>query len=69
MALFDVHLGNQLQLERHESWCSSLDDKKLRSRGDYDSLFAKGGYDLRNNEFIVYKEDQSTIKYLIQMRG
>jgi poly [ADP-ribose] polymerase len=69
MALFKVHLGNSLQVDRHESWCSSLTNKKLRTRGPYDSVFAKGGYDLRNNEFIVYTEQQSTIKYLIQMKG
>lgn len=69
MALFDVHLGNPLHIKRHEHWCSSLDLVKLKARGSYDSVFAEGGYDLRNNEFIVYTEQQSTIKYLIQLRG
>jgi poly [ADP-ribose] polymerase len=69
MALFDVHLGNSLRVNRHESWCSSLDRSKLRSKGNYDSLFAEAGSSLYNNEIIVYAEEQSTIKYLIQMRG
>jgi poly [ADP-ribose] polymerase 2/3/4 len=69
MALFNVHLGNQLHIKRHESWCSSLDSNKLKARGNYDSLFAEGGIDLRNNEFIVYEEEQSTIEYIIQMKG
>lgn len=69
MALFNVHLGQQLHIKRHESWCSSLDYKKLRAKGQYDSLFAEGGIDLRNNEYIVYEEDQSTIEYIIQMKG
>jgi len=33
----------------------------------YDSVFAKGGNDLLNNEFIVYKPEQTTIKYLIHL--
>jgi poly [ADP-ribose] polymerase len=69
MALFEVHLGKQMIIDRHERHHSSLDDKKLKSYGRYDSVFAKGGYDLRNNEYIVYTEDRSTIKYLIQMKG
>jgi poly [ADP-ribose] polymerase len=69
MALFNVHLGNQLHIKRHEGWCSGLDLNKLKARGNYDSLFAQGGYDLRNNEFIVYTEDQSTVEFLIQMKG
>jgi poly [ADP-ribose] polymerase len=69
MALFDVHLGKQLHIKRHESWCSSLDRNRLRARGDYDSLFAEGGIDLRNNEFIIYEEDQSTIQFIVQFKG
>jgi poly [ADP-ribose] polymerase len=69
MALFQVHLGNKLHIKRHESWCSSLDHSRLTSRGQYDSLFAEGGIDLRNNEFIVYKEEQATVQYIIQMKG
>lgn len=69
MALYEVHTGNQLHVKRHESWHSQLDEKKLKAKGDYDSLFAEGGADLRNNEFIVYNEAQTTVKYLIQMKG
>lgn len=69
MALFDVHLGNMLHIKRHESWCGQLTEQNLKARGNYDSLFAEGGIDLRNNEFIVYNEAQSTVKYLIQLKG
>jgi poly [ADP-ribose] polymerase 2/3/4 len=31
----------------------------------YDSVFAKGGNDLLNNEYIVYRPEQTTIKYLL----
>jgi poly [ADP-ribose] polymerase len=69
MALFDVHLGNSLRVSRHESWCSFLDRSRLLAKGNYDSLFAEAGSSLYNNEIIVYTEEQSTIKYLIQMKG
>jgi len=69
MALFKVHTGNQLEVKRHESWMYSLDENKLKAKGDYNSLFAHGGVDLRNNEFIVYNDAQTTIEYLVQMKG
>lgn len=69
MSLYDVHLGNALHTKRRESWMGNLNLQELKKRGDYDSLFAEGGADLINNEYIVYHEDQSTIKYLVQLKG
>jgi poly [ADP-ribose] polymerase len=68
MCLYDVHLGNQLKTKRHEPWMSQLDESKLRAKGDYDSFFAEGGADLINNEFIVYNENQSTVRYLVEFK-
>ena len=68
MALYDVHLGNPLKIKHHQSWCYELTERKLKSRGDYDSLFAEGGADLRNNEFIVYHQSQCTIKYIVEIK-
>lgn len=67
MALYDVHLGNTLTKKKHEHWMYDLTDKNLRKYGDYDSLTALGGADLRNNEFIVYNEEQCTVKYLVEV--
>lgn len=71
LALYEVHTGNALTIHQHKPWCYKLDAEKLKSRGllrrQYDSVFAKGGADLVNNEFIVYNEAQSTIKYLIEV--
>lgn len=67
MSLYVVHLGRALELTRHQSWCYDLNKQNLRRRGDYDSLFARGGADLRNNEFIVYDDAQCTIKYLVEL--
>lgn len=33
----------------------------------YDSVFAKGGADLRNNEYIVYRPEQCTVSHLIEI--
>ncbi len=69
LGIFQFHMGKTLTISRHESWCSSLTFEKLRQRGEYDSLTALGGADLRNNEYIVYQEPQLTIKYLIKVKG
>ena len=56
LALFEVHLGNPLHIRRHQGWCYDLTESKLKQQGNYDSLFAEGGIDLINNEYIVYNE-------------
>lgn len=68
LALYDVHVGNQFHIKKHESWCYELTKEKLLERGKYDSLFAEGGADLRNNEYIVYEQAQCTVKYLIEVK-
>lgn len=68
LALAAVHVGKQLKIQKHESWCYDLNWDNLRKRGKYDSLYALGGADLRNDEFIIYKEPQCTIKYLIEIK-
>lgn len=68
LALYDVYLGNPMEVARHDHYMSNLDYSGLKKRGNYDSLFAKGGYDLINNEFIIYQEHQCTIKYLVEIK-
>lgn len=68
LALYDVHVGKQFHIKHHESWCYELNEENLKKKGeDYDSLFAEGGADLRNNEFIVYNQAQCTIRYLVEV--
>jgi poly [ADP-ribose] polymerase len=66
LALFDVHVGNQKEILHHTSSCYSLSDSVLKKDG-FDSVFAKGGADLRNNEFIVYNGAQCTVSHLIEI--
>ncbi len=66
LALFDVQVGKQKEILHHSSSCYSLSDKVLKKEG-YDSVFAKGGADLRNNEYIIYKGEQCTVSHLIEI--
>lgn len=66
IALFELHLGNQKTIEHHDSSCYSINYKSLQRDG-YDSVFAKGGYDLINNEYVLYNGKQCTITHLMEI--
>lgn len=68
LALYEIHQGDQLELLNWKSEHSRLDEDKMKQHGK-DSVFAKGGADLRNNEYITYNTAQSTIKYLIEIKS
>lgn len=69
LSLFDVHTGNPLKVKFHKSWCYELTETKLKARRpECDSLYAKGGADLINNEYIVYNQAQCTIRYLVEVQ-
>jgi len=63
LALFEYHLGKQKIVYYGEKF--SYD--RLQKDG-YDSVYAKAGKSLYNDEFIVYTENQATIKYLIEIK-
>ena len=68
LAIYEIHIGRQLKIENYENWCASLNYENLKKQNsEADSLFAKGGIDLLNNEFIIYKENQCTIRYLVEV--
>jgi poly [ADP-ribose] polymerase 2/3/4 len=66
VAIYNVHIGNQKHIYKHDSSCYSITKEKL-SKENFDSVFAHGGYDLVNNEYVVYDISQSTIKYLVEL--
>jgi len=66
IALFNAHLGNQKEILHHNSSCYSLSEKVLKKDG-YDSVFAKGGADLINNEYVLYNTKQCTISHLMEL--
>ena len=66
LAMFAVHTGNWKKIRNHSRDCYSLSESVLKREG-YDSVFAQGGADLRNNEYIVYNGNQCTISHLIEI--
>jgi len=69
MALFEFHIGHQYHIKHHTSECYKFNYDYLKNKGGYDSVFAHGGADLRNDELMVYKSEKATIKYLIELKG
>lgn len=67
LAVNEVYTGNKLICTKHNSDFQSMTWDKLRKRGDYHSVHAPKGYDLRNDETIVYREDQVSIKFLLEI--
>lgn len=65
LSIQEFHVGNQFT---YNGWYKGnsfeLTYEELRKR-DYDSTFVKPGDGLLNNEYIIYKEQQTTIKYLV----
>lgn len=66
LALFDVHIGNQKHIYKHDSSCYKLNYNDLQKEG-FDSVYAHGGADLRNDEYIVYNAAQCTVSHLIEI--
>jgi len=68
LALYNVHVGKQFKIKKHENWCYQLSEDNLRKQQkDANSLFAQGGADLRNNEYIIYNHHQCTVRYLVEV--
>jgi poly [ADP-ribose] polymerase 2/3/4 len=68
MALFNFKLGKQKHITHHTSDCYSLSWNRINGQG-FDSVYAHGGADLINDEFCVYRTDQCTIKYMIELKA
>ncbi len=63
LALFSVHVGKQKVVENCQSHLSWSHMKKEGC----DSTFARAGRSLRNNEYIVYRAQQCTVSYLVEI--
>ena len=75
MALMDVAYGVPYDVYSHDYRYGSLDYNGLqRMQSGANCLHAHAGADmghgnpLRNDEIIIYKEEQATIKYLVELR-
>lgn len=72
LGIFDVHTGNSFILKENDMFRNKTDYQYLKNSG-YDSLWAKRGYNfgyskLQNDEITVYKKEQCTIKYLVEIK-
>lgn len=67
IALFDVHTGKKKVLKRHTRDCYSYDQSTMDKFG-VDSLHALGGADLKNDEYLVYRAEKCTVKYLMRIK-
>jgi poly [ADP-ribose] polymerase len=69
LAIYEVHVGEQLVVTQHENWHTQLDTDRLKKiDAKYDSVFAQRGVSLLKNEFIVYNPAQSTIRYMVKIK-
>lgn len=63
LAIYKVNTGNEYEVASSTHGSTSY----LKSKGDYDSLYAKAGTSLRNDEFVIYRKEQCTIKYIVEV--
>lgn len=69
MAIMDVAYGKPYDVHSFDSKYYDFNYEKLqRACPGANCLHAHAGSMLRNDEIIVYKEDQCTIKYLVELR-
>lgn len=68
LAIYQVATGTTFNTTDHKSEYSSLTYSGLQKlQKGADCFWAHGGSALRNDEVIIYKEEQCTIKYLLEM--
>lgn len=67
MALMDVAYGKPYNVYSHDSSMYNLSYDKLQRIQHANCLHAHAGRMLRNDEIVVYKQEQVTIKYLVEI--
>ncbi|GAB3931005.1 WGR domain-containing protein [Larkinella terrae] len=69
LGIYEVHVGQQLKVNKHDTWHMQLDGNKLKNIDPkYDSVFAQRGVSLLKNEFIVYNSAQCTVRYMVRIK-
>lgn len=68
MALFDVALGNVLDVYEHHHWCSRTNKEEMWKHNRCHSLYAHEGRGfLYNDEVIAYDDAQVNIRYIVEI--
>ena len=65
--VFEVIVGNQKHIYNHNSSCYKLNEDGIKAEG-FDSVYAHGGADLKNDEFIIYDTKKCRIKYIVEVK-
>lgn len=71
LAIFEFATGkewNLLDNQKYSYWMGRIDEQEVKEH-NCNSVFAKGGADLKNDEYIVYNSNQCTIRYLIELNN
>lgn len=69
MGLFEIHYGKPYIVDNFDSRYYNYNYDKLKENGNYDCLHADSSKGmLRNDEIIIYQEQQCTIKYLVELK-
>jgi poly [ADP-ribose] polymerase len=68
MALYNVNIGKQYSVKQWERSHYELCLEGLERKGGYDSTWGRSGPSLINNEYIIYRPDQCTVAYLVQIK-
>ena len=66
LALFEVNTGNAKHYYDHDSSCYNINYDKLQ-KTNHDSVFAHAGRSLKNDEIIIYRPEQCTVKYIVEI--
>jgi poly [ADP-ribose] polymerase len=69
LSLFDVAVGREWDLlkgQTYSRWMQGLNQRRVDAEG-CDSVFCRGGHDLRNDEHVIYDASRCRIKYLIEL--
>ncbi|GAB2518212.1 hypothetical protein GCM10027085_04850 [Spirosoma aerophilum] len=70
LAIYEVHVGQQLELSHHEIKDVQLTADVLKYKGRaYDSVFVRQSADSQPNEFIVYNPAQCTVRYIVKIKA
>lgn len=70
LAIFEVATGKEWPLlkdQRYQNWMNKIDSNRVKKEG-FDSVFAKGGADLKNDEYVIYDSSRATIRFLIEVK-
>ena len=67
LGVYEVAYGNPYNVNSWSGEMSSMTEQKLKKLGNYDCLHAHAGTSLVNDEVIVYNDNASSIRYLIEL--